>query len=554
MQYLHIRTFEKINDSDLLLTVENLENGYYVPETFPEITAADLQKLAQLKPAERISSLLALFFPSFTRKELDEIVGKQFSKIDSLLPLKPFNHYMPLYLAELDKLDSGSIYDYILPLLVQLQAAALRKRQDRRDLILLEHNLGNSSFVALVRALESVKYDRKLTLYYNPKRINPVVHAAMKKYVNNIILAPVDNALSLPTINLFASRLRHIKSQVALSRSEVNDSKSDSDNYEKTPQSVDMTNEENLSDYPAPTLSTLDSLSAVLIATALQLAVIAELPLNKADKIHPENKEEISDSPEKGAGDSYRRVNLFLPAKQGYLLLAACYAKVMCPLINKIILSGQKGNMLSELVHNFRFEVKGKHNTFELPVQLERMLFEFSSRDNVKSLAWMNDFAHKGVLQLSLQCRHNINGVISAELYTEKAEEKLLLTIYDRFDLLLPPLSVLAFAGFLKYYEKNQKEDELDVVFVNASIYRYADRVINAIYAPAEIKGRKFKELMQALALESGQLFPQWFIMEQDIPPENIVNNDRYDPEKHRAEFEKIRLEGLTQEEIDNLV
>lgn len=560
MSYLHIRTMQSISDLELLLTVEDLEAGYYVPETLTELPFTELEELGKLVFTERISKLLLRYFPSFSPKELNDIVKRHYGSLDGLADLKTFNHYMPLYLAELDKLKTGSIYDYILPLLLDLQIAALKKQKDEREIILLEHNLGNSSFAALVDALENLDWP-KVTLYYNPKRINPQIHKNILKKVEHVNLKSVDNALSLPTVNLFASRLRHIKAQLAQAKG---NELADEQEIEKV--STATTNEA-LSTYPAATLSTLDSLPAVLIASSVQLALLASLPLNKQQPLWPIEADSEGASNQERSEDlaynfkhrhisnlPYRTVNLFLPAKQGYLLLAACYSKIICPVVGKIYLAGKRGNLLGELVRNGNFEVRGRHNTFELPVQLERMLFEFLSRDSERSIALLNDFARKGVLQLPLAARHNINGLVISELYTDKNEDKLMLNLYDRFDLLLPPLSVLAFAVYLKYYENSCSTDELGLVFVNASIFRYPEQVCQAIYAEKVLKGHKFIETMQALSLESGQVFPRWFCSEREIKDDEIVSLDSYDPELHRAEFEKIRLEGLSEAEKADLV
>ncbi len=559
MEYLHIRTMQTISDLELLVTVEDLEAGYYVPATLPELSAADLKGLGKLPLSERVSHLLLHYFPSFSAKELYKLVKKHYGKLDTLPDLKPFNHYMPVYLAELDKLSTGSIYDYILPLLLDLQVAALQKRNDEREIVLLEHNLGNSSFSALVKALEELNWP-KITLYYNPKRIDPQIHKSISDRVEHVKLKAVDNALSLPTINLFASRLNLIKAQLAKADKHL-------ESEQETEATLTSDNTGNLaSDYPAPTLSTLDSLPAVLIASCLQLALLASLPLAKQADLWPQiepvdeaddyrrNKDSQIVTPKPEPKKGYRTVNLFLPAKQGYLLLAACYSKIICPVVGKIYLAGKRGNMLSELVRFGNYEVKGKHNTFELPVQLERMLFEFNSRDNQRSIALLNDFARKGTLQLPLVAKHNINGVVLAELYTDKNEAKLMLNLYDRFDLMLPPLSVLAFAVYLKYYENINSTDELGLVFVNASIFRYPEQVANALYADKVLQGHNFVEIMQALSLEACQVFPDWFLFEHNIKADELVSLERFDPEQHKAEFEKIRLEGLSEEEKANLV
>lgn len=545
MQYLHVRTLQTISDVDLLLTVENLENGYYVPEDLPALSAQDLSDLGNLSFTRRLAKLLACFFPSFSMEELRSCVDKHYAKLNSKTQSRPLNDFMPLYLAQLDQLSSGSIYDYILPLLLDLQLLAESKQGLTQETpIYLEHNLGNSSFAALVQALSTRK--TKAALYYNPKRINNVVHKRIfEAYQEQVDLHPVDNALSLPTLSLFAGRFRKIKAQVEQGAKHLN-AAADSVSAEKElplkEQAAAKT--ESLSAYPAATRSSLDSLAAVLIATALQLALLADLPLKNKQEADTEKKRS-----RKPVGD-YRRINLFLPAKQGYLLLAACYAKVICPLINCINLAGMRGNFLCELVRNGKFELKSKQNTFELPVQLERMLFEFVSRNNEKSLELLNDFALKGTLQLNLAAKHNINGLITAELFSDKQEERLLLSVYDRFDLLLAPLSVLAVAAYLKHYDQQKQPHDLALVFINASIYRYALKVTKAIFTPEQLKGFNFLQTMQLLALESGETFPQWFQFEQNIPAEAAVADDRFDPEKHRDEFEKIRFEGLSKEDI----
>lgn len=545
MQYLHVRTLKTISDIDLLLTVENLENGYYVPEEFPSLTAKDLLDLSALPFSKRLAKLLSAFFPSFSVAELQTCVDKHFADLNKEAQVKPLNDFMPVHLAELDNLPSGSIYDYVLPLLIALQESALSKKpgDSAVERIYSEHNLGNSSFSSLVQALAEGTLEPKAQLYYNPKRINNAIHKRISAaYGDKVDLIPVDNALSLPTLSLFAGRFRKIKAQVEEA----------SGNGEDVSVSTDVAESDlaALQKYPQATRSSLDSLSAVLIATALQLTLAAELPIKKEQNKQIATEESGRKNKPRYTGPEYRPINLFLPAKQGYLLLAACYAKVICPLIDRIYLAGMRGNFLCELVRNGKFEVKGKQNTFELPVQLERMLFEFVSRDNEKSLALLNEFALKGTLQLTLGAKHNINGLIMADLFTEKQEEKFLLNIYDRFDLLLPPLSVLAFASYLKHYEQQKHQSELALIFVNASIYRYALKVAKAIFSNEQLKGLNFLQTMQLLSFESGESFPTWFMFEQDIAPEAVVNDDRFDPDKHREEFEKIRFEGLSREDI----
>ena len=52
------------------------DGGLFVPETIPQLTADDLQRLAALNYKERAKQILSLYLTDFTADEIDERITK----------------------------------------------------------------------------------------------------------------------------------------------------------------------------------------------------------------------------------------------------------------------------------------------------------------------------------------------------------------------------------------------------------------------------------------------------------------------------------------------
>lgn len=152
MNYFSTRDKSKrVNSSYAIKEGISPEGGLYVPESIPEITMQEIEKLSGLNYNGRAKYILSKFLTDFTADEINSCVDKAYAndKFDSpeTAPIKKLNDSE--YILELWHGPTCAFKDMALQLLPHLLTASLKKTGEKREAVILVATSGDTGKAAL---------------------------------------------------------------------------------------------------------------------------------------------------------------------------------------------------------------------------------------------------------------------------------------------------------------------------------------------------------------------------------------------------------------------
>ena len=173
----------------------------------------------------------------------------------------------------------------------------------------------------------------------------------------------------------------------------------------------------------------------------------------------------------------------------------------------------------------------------DLPMNVERLLYEILARDSNRVTLYLNDLINEGIIRLSVGDAAQIKAAMEAVTVDDRRISGLILSIYDRTDYALDPQT----AGALSAYEtwRDRQKIDLPAVILNLdSPYRFVQTMAEALRGRGYARGRNRKVLIAELEQEIGLAIPDIFshMAEQDTIPLPTVK---------KGELSKTILEQL---------
>ena len=173
----------------------------------------------------------------------------------------------------------------------------------------------------------------------------------------------------------------------------------------------------------------------------------------------------------------------------------------------------------------------------DLPMNVERLLYEILARDSNLVTLYLNDLINEGIIRLSAGDAAQIKAAMEAVTVDDRRISGLILSIYDRTDYALDPQT----AGALSAYEiwRDRQKIDLPAVILNLdSPYRFVQTMAEALRGRGYARGRSRKVLIAELEQEIGLAIPDIFshMAEQDTIPLPTVK---------KGELSKTILEQL---------
>ncbi|MBR5987210.1 MAG: threonine synthase, partial [Clostridia bacterium] len=84
MKYISTRNASHaVSGSEAILMGISPEGGLFVPESFPQVTLAEIEAMGEMSYAERSATVMSRFLDEFTYEELLEIANRAYSRFDS---------------------------------------------------------------------------------------------------------------------------------------------------------------------------------------------------------------------------------------------------------------------------------------------------------------------------------------------------------------------------------------------------------------------------------------------------------------------------------------
>ncbi len=478
MKYISTRGIQQpLSSSEALRQGVPVDGGLFVPDQIPSIDQDWLIGLAQKPYSQVVAEVLELYLGDFDREDLQTICQEVFclenfgEQPAHLEQINPYNH--DLYLLRLDTGPTASNKDYSMLLLPPLLNVARQNTSDNMQQLLLAATTGNAGIAAL-RTLAD-KEDYAVMAFFASTGEGGRAEQGINITCGNNCFASVSSA----SFEELAEEIR-----LCLADREL----------------VDKLKEHNV------ILSTANSLNWLRIIPAIAYYCRAAACLYEKERLSIEDEGFV----------------LVVPGGNGSELLAAIYAKKMGVPIAKIIVVTNRNKGLADLIREGSFARKRKVLYTELPgldvdlpMNVERLLFEALDRDAQKTSIYLNDLINEGIIRLSKEDKVKLNEPLEAISIDDRRIASIILSIYDRTDYALDPHT----AGFVFAYEswRDRQKKNLPAVILNTdSPYRFTKTMSEALLGRGYVRGRSSSVLIDELAAEIGLLVPEIFKLPQE--------------------------------------
>jgi len=166
MNYVSTRNSDvKVSASMAITKGISSEGGLFVPESFPQISVAEIEKLAGLDYIGRAKSILSQFLTDFTAEEIDSCVKGAYETGFSSEKVAPVEKLEDgAYILELFKGPTCAFKDMALQILPRLLTVASGKAAKGTEIVILVATSGDTGKAAL-EGFKDVENTRILVFY-----------------------------------------------------------------------------------------------------------------------------------------------------------------------------------------------------------------------------------------------------------------------------------------------------------------------------------------------------------------------------------------------------
>mgnify|MGYP001771152421 FL=1 len=438
MKFISTRGNERVTGAEAIAHGIASDGGLFVPETFPAVTREELEGMLSMSYAERAAVVLYKYLDEYDFGELKAACEKAYSQFDEgdAAPLVKIDS--SLYMLELFHGPTCAFKDLALTLLPYL----LRKGCDlcgiKEDVLILVATSGDTGKAALEGFKNAPGI--KIMVFYPNEGVSKMQKLQMATQEgNNVAVVAV--------------------------RSNFDDCQS----AVKTIFTSDACKEE--LEKRGYILSSANSINFGRLAPQIAYYFSAYLDLVSSGQIQ--------------LGD---KVNFAVPTGNFGNILAAYYAMRMGLPVGRLVCASNKNNILTDF---FRTGVYDKRREFYktmspsmdilISSNLERLLFELSGRNAVRTKLRMDKLKEEGVYEIYDEEKEEISKLFYADYC---GEDETVETIYEFFEEYQYPMdthTACAMYAAANYMEKEKDHDTPMVVVSTASPYKFPQDVMYAL-------------------------------------------------------------------------
>ena len=190
-------------------------------------------------------------------------------------------------------------------------------------------------------------------------------------------------------------------------------------------------------------------------------------------------------------------VNFSVPTGNFGDVYAGYLAKKMGLPINKLIVATNQNDILHRAISKGSYEVEKVAETIspsmdiQIASNFERLIYDLNNGDDMQTINVMNDIKEKGKYIIDQERLDRINSDFLSSKMNEDEVLKTIKEVYEKFDLVLDPLSAIGYGAFDKVNISGN-----NIVLATAHPCKFPDAIKNAINLKAELP----KELMYILS------------------------------------------------------
>ena len=426
---------EKVTGSQAIINGLCNDGGLYVPTFFPNISNK-LSKLINLSYQDLCFEILKLFLDDFTEEELKLCINNAYDKKFDTLKIAPTKKVNDTFFLELYHGPTCAFKDMALTLMPYLLQTSLKKNNIKDEVVILTATSGDTGKAAL----EGFKNIDQIKI---------------------IVFFPEDG---VSTIQKLQMQSQEGNNTYVVS---INGNFDDAQTAVKT-----IFNDEEFEKLLTDNHYILSSANSINIGRLLPQVVYYfysyfDLVKNKYIQL----------------GD---KVNFSVPTGNFGNILACYYAKLMGLPVNKLICASNDNNVLYDFFSSGTYNknrelILTSSPSMDILVSsnLERLLFEISSRNDKKVSSLINDLNNKGIYEIDENMKHNLS-CFAGEYVNELKVKKNINKVFKEFNYLIDTHTCVAYSAYEKYLDETN--DYTPTVIVStASPYKFSKDVLYSL-------------------------------------------------------------------------
>ena len=234
------------------------------------------------------------------------------------------------------------------------------------------------------------------------------------------------------------------------------------------------------------------------------------------------------------------KINFTVPTGNFGNILAAYYAKLMGLPVNKLICASNDNNVLYDFfnsgIYNKNRELiltSSPSMDILISSNLERLLFEISSRDSEKVNNLIKDLNNKGLYKLDTNMKKNLNSFRS-EYANELEVKRNINKVFKEYNYLIDTHTCVAYTSYMKYLKKH-KDCTPTVIVSTASPYKFSKDVLYSL--GEEVNNFDKFEIIEKLSKFSHTEIPYPI---KKLKTSLILHDENCEKDEIKSEIKKI--------------
>ena len=440
MQYVSTRNKnQKCSAAQAIAQGLALDGGLLTPEVLPKLSPNGLKTMTDMSYQQRAVFVMGSYLDDFTASELSAYATRAYGpdKFDTkaVAPVRQLDD--KTYCLELWHGPTCAFKDMALQMLPHLLSASLSKNEEQKTVCILVATSGDTGKAAL----EGFKdVDRTRILVFYPKDgVSDIQQLQMQTQEG-------DNVGVCAVVGNFDDAQTGVKQ--LFSDAALRDTLAGRGYF----------------------FSSANSINWGRILPQIVYYISAYCDLLKEGKLQK--------------GDP---INVCVPTGNFGNILSAYYAKQMGVPIHKLICASNQNNVLTDFIKTGVYDRNRPfYNTMSpsmdilISSNLERMLFEFTERDDVAVKEYMSALASEGRYEVSEKVKKQLNKNFAAGCCGDAETQSMIAKMWKNKGYLIDTHTAVAF-HVLEEYRRETGDDTPTVVVSTASPFKFCDNVLGAL-------------------------------------------------------------------------
>ncbi|WHH60260.1 threonine synthase [Petroclostridium sp. X23] len=443
------------------------DGGLFVPQDKPKLSHDVFEKFSTMSYNARAIEVLKMFLTDFTLDEIKECVDQAYNKekfeTENIAPVYKLND--KIYFLELWHGPTCAFKDMALQILPHLLTKSIIKTGEDKEVVILVATSGDTGKAAL-EGFKDVKGTR-IVVFYPENGVSEIQKLQMiTQEGSNVGVAAVDGNFD-DAQNGVKMIFTDNEYQALLEKNHFSLSSANSINWGRlVPQII------------------------------YYFSAYADLVKNEEIKLG-------------------EKINIVVPTGNFGNILAAYYAKEMGLPVNKLICASNENNVLTEFINKGVYDRKRNFKTTISPSMdilissnLERLLFDITGNDDARVRQYMQELNEKGKYEVHDVTKEKISALFWAGYCNDEATSSAIKEIESEYSYVVDTHTAVGKNVYDQYVEATGDKTKT-IIVSTASPFKFNHSVLTAFVDEEELKDKNEFELLDLLAVKSGQRIPK---------------------------------------------